>query len=363
MLNVTEIKDNKYKVEILSKEISYFITNRCINKCLHCNPKSGKSLNIESDYLEIIENFKFFKNYWNIDIISLLGGEPLLKPNFNLIYADAIKNFKINLFSTGFGLSNNIRSLLKDFKPYQYIASLYGLKVEHNSFCKNNKAFDIVIDSLKFFMSLNIVVTINIVNNKNNFHIINEIVSFIFSNNLANKIKILNFSPLGRGLHNNMLTPSNSEKVQMISKLRNHIEKNNIYFINGIDVQRDVAFNKKDQVNIISCPLITFSKLCFISNIHITADGNIFPCVTLINNPNFRLGSIRNGRITYNNEYFNKINSFKNSYIGKTCNFCTNKDYCFKGCLGFRLSNLQDFRCEEKKIVLGCPVYYTPLKL
>ncbi len=343
-------------IEVEKNIVFLMITNQCYNNCLHCNPKSTrKNPNVltGNSIIKGIDNLRKWSNFENI---AISGGDPLLHPDFEEIYSYAYINYAVTLFTTGLSLSDEKKEYLKKNPPKQLITSLYGLEKSHDLFCRKNNAFKSVIRLVEFFNVLSSDIIVNIIVHKNNVFQLKDIIKYLHEKKI-NGIKLISFSPSGRGSVNKGLVLNNSEYLNYLKELEEFIHNEHIHFDKGIKIQRHISIEKANNVK--NCSVLNDNQNCFTSSIHIDEYGDIYPCVLLLKRDNFKLGNILNNEIELSGYY----ESIKNEKLKlqKRCNNCKLSHYCVGGCTGYHIINGFDHRCNYLGYNLGCPTFYTYL--
>lgn len=96
--------------------------------------------------------------------INLIGGEPLIYPDIDILYNDLITNgFKVTMTTNGFMLSKGIPSWMMQKKPRFVIVSLYGASNDtYGNLSGDYHGFDKVIKALENLKEAQIPTKINI---------------------------------------------------------------------------------------------------------------------------------------------------------------------------------------------------------
>ena len=160
--------------------LRYFldVTYRCNLKCPYCyvgDERNKNELSTE-EWLNVIKQIPRF------GIISIIGGEPLIRKDFREIYAAASERVfsKVNLYSNALLMKE---SHIDDFIKYKLLClsvSLDGYKEKHdaNRLCEG--AYDKVISNLDMLQA----------KSKNKHKILLDVKTVLLENNLEDLIKL-----------------------------------------------------------------------------------------------------------------------------------------------------------------------------
>lgn len=349
-------------MKVYRSDIDFIITNQCENSCIHCVFSSRKKLENELSTDLLFIAFDNIKRLFNINSLSLTGGEPLCRNDFNMIYQRAHNMFNLTLITSGYELKSSTKNLLIKSPPSQCITSLYGLENLHNSFCNNSNAFDYVIKLLEFLKLLKLNKGINIVCHNENLSEIPLLIKYLYSNNLADEIKLIPLSPVGRGKKLTNLLITGDKWISFINLTKKFVKESKISFINGIKYERHIAIiGNIFEEKIHQCPLITNKFNTFSSCIHIDSNGDIYPCTMFVRNKKFLIGNILETENISLHKYYSILKDEIANILRKNCQGCSNMKICKRGCLGYHYSLLKDYRCNNTGYNFGCPDRYTPL--
>ncbi len=348
----------------LREDITILLTNKCGNQCKHCIPESGTLLPDEMTAADIIRSFPLLQSYADASGIALSGGEPLLRPDFRSIYEVACKFFRITLFTSGIGLTSDLMTLFRDSPPKRVIVSLYGLQTSHDSFCNRKGAFSDVDQALTFFREIGAPTVVNLVCHSGNLTEIKQVIENLKTRGVADKFKVLTFSPLGRGQSLDSLLVKNIEWIGFVDDLREHFLRTDKCFGSKIEVERHVRSIGLSNSHRPNCCSVSIDRNgVFASCIHIDANGDMYPCVMLLRNPVFRFGNIRTIDTIDLCSYYERVSTEVSMIKKRNCTQCSATNDCTGGCLGYHLTTGKDRRCEDFTFDLGCPTRYEPLFL
>jgi radical SAM protein with 4Fe4S-binding SPASM domain len=278
----------------------------------------------------------------------MFGGEPFLRDDLEEIFNYAYDlGFTLSLATNGTQLTPHDFEWLQKVNPFVGF-SLHGPKEIHDAFCRNEGSYDKTLISLKTALKMNInagVITCVTRLNYNHYYAwIQSLVEFNIST-----FFILYFSPLGRGKQRLDLQLSNEEWLSLYFSLKDYVLYSNlplnIYFETSV-FQLPLSLSRGSRTS------------CFIfynSNCVVDANGDVYPCILLLRNPDFRLGNFKLNSIyeiwsrSNLKLWDTKIKSASN------CDACASLPICRKGCPAYYIEGL-DFRCDGKHIPI-CPLY------
>lgn len=352
----------KSPFRVLRRDVTFLLTNRCSNRCRHCIPQSGSQLAGELNTGEVIRSLSNIRSCFDTSRIALSGGEPLLRRSFAEVYETAADLFSISLFSSGVGLSPDAESVLRSAPPAQFIASLYGLLGSHDAFCDREGAFEDVERCLRLFREFGSPTAVNLVCHRANLPEVPQVIDRVREKGLADTVKILVFSPLGRGKDIMSLSVGNSEWLSFADRVQEYVMARCPDFAQSIEIERHVRTRgAKGRGAAFGCAVAADRNGIFSSCIHIDANGDIFPCVMLLRDHRFRLGNILRPEEIDLASYYRRVDDACSVARERTCACCPVRDSCSGGCLGYHLALGRDHRCEGLGFDLGCPARYGPL--
>ena len=172
------LKNKLYQNNYIPEIISWDLTYRCVNNCIHCYQHKVKSKKINELSFERI--CEILDELYNIGCIEILfsGGEPFVFKKFLdiLEYASNL-GFIITIFSSGSVVLNEsmIRKLEK-IKVSQFEFTILGHNPEeHDKITNHIGSYDIMVDNIKKLKKIDKNVILKNILTKNNFDYIDEI--------------------------------------------------------------------------------------------------------------------------------------------------------------------------------------------
>ncbi|MBR4308039.1 MAG: radical SAM protein [Oscillospiraceae bacterium] len=112
--------------------------------------------------------------------LLITGGEPLLRPDFPILYTEAVKRgFLISINTNGTLLTEEHFELFARQKPLRMNISVYGMCPEtYESLCGNGAAYEKVLSNIRRLRSLGITVKINFSCTPYNAHDLPKVQAF-----------------------------------------------------------------------------------------------------------------------------------------------------------------------------------------
>lgn len=177
------------------KEITLELTNRCMNKCIHCSSKSDKT---KKTFLAINKIVEIIEKY-NPEQVNLSGGEPTLHSDIRkiLLYLKS-KNIKVKLYSCA-ATDRFEEALIEIYECVDVIVfPFYSIRRDiYNNIVKNKYGYANVINGINTAKKLNMNIEIHIVPMTVNINTLDETIRFLIKYGV-DKINILKLVVQGR---------------------------------------------------------------------------------------------------------------------------------------------------------------------
>ena len=165
---VTQIEARKFctkKVHDATDDergLHLYLTNSCNLFCPHCYMFSGKALENELTTEEIISLFNDYKQIAHGTRVTLSGGEPTIRPDFDLIVEKASDMcLKVKILTNGALLtSKRISDLAKYISSVQI--SIDGYSEKSNSFIRGKGHFEKALQAIDTFIEYGVEVSVAI---------------------------------------------------------------------------------------------------------------------------------------------------------------------------------------------------------
>ena len=329
----------KYDSQKFNKDVMTLTiapTLNCNFDCHYCfeNKEIGQIDDvIEDKILQLISN--------NINKIKLLrinwfGGEPLLVKNRVMSITKSIdticknNNVKIqfSIITNGYNIDEVIAKFFKEYKFKNIQITLDGPREIHDKkriLINGKGTYDVIITNIKLLVKYNNQVSIRINTDKTNWHLINDVLLDLKTNNLLDVSPylghILPYNTNDKLIEETCYTKEDFAKIEIeFSKLLKHYG-----FKNFIRHPRQRGnYCSADQVN----------------SLVINYDGELYKCYSDIGDKTLSCGNLNNN----NNSYSQITNTLKyinwNHNLSSKCISCKILPLCMGGCpyWGIRLN-------------------------
>jgi radical SAM protein with 4Fe4S-binding SPASM domain len=285
----------KFSLPFLSAptSVDVFITSRCNLKCVHCfaNGDTRNSSELSVGDLESIFNQL---ERMGVFEVRITGGEPLLHREIEkVILSLRQRRFRKVILTNGTLFDEKIVKLLNEIRIIPTI-SLDDSNAQGCDLFRGVKgAFNQTIAALDLLQRSGVQYGINCCLHRGNLDRYDEIITLAEKYG-AQRIAFLHLEPVGRMKNNLKFLPSYEEYETMVPVLllaRSHHRRIDValdVFLHCYPLKESILEAKK---GFISCQT---GK----SKMSIGSDGFIYPCNTVISDPHWRMGNIRNEKIS-----------------------------------------------------------------
>jgi len=238
------------------KEITFELTNKCFNNCLHCSTNASSNYNDELDKLDI-NIIKETIDKYDPEWVNLSGGEPLLYPDiYNLLEYLQTKNVKVKMYTSGDGWwGNDIKKLSFDKYINTIVFPFYSNRNNIFNFIANKDLYSTVLSNLRYSLKTNMNVEVHIVPMTINIYTLEETIDYLINLGVK-KINLLKLVNQGRCVNNQYLI------------LDDRILKE----------QMDHLYTKYKDVVKLGLPLSHGKCTAGIEKLVVMCDGKIIPC-------------------------------------------------------------------------------------
>lgn len=167
---------------------TFELTRKCNFNCkmcyVHCTDTSNDRELSAEEWLKIAGEAKKA----GLLFLLLTGGEPLLRPDFELLYTELSKmGFMISINTNGSIITPRVFRLFEEYPPARVNISLYGGSEDtYKNLCENRN-FEKVLENIKKLKEMKISVRLNCVFNRYNVADTEEIYRFAKENDLIIK--------------------------------------------------------------------------------------------------------------------------------------------------------------------------------
>lgn len=203
------------------RDISFEITKRCLNNCLHCSSCSDNSNNHQIDYATVCRTVDDMPKM-GVERVSLSGGEPFLHSELDKIVMYIKKmGIEVSIYSSGIveedgkisAISPSALRRLKECGLSKIMFNVQSSKEKNYDRITGTKGrFSVVKESILNAVHIGIYTEIHFVPMKLNIHDINGIIMLAEELNI-NKVSFLKLVPHGRAFANKELIQLSSEET------------------------------------------------------------------------------------------------------------------------------------------------------
>lgn len=320
--------------------IVWNITNKCNFNCSFCytnsNPSKQYGLSTET-LLQIAKNI----NQTDVKVLSLIGGEPLLRKDIGKIIDTLNDNIHLKLDTNGSLLFRNWNKSLERINSFSI-----GIEGEKSVNEIERKSTINVIKSIYFLINKDKTVNVPILVNKNNYKNIKDSLVFIFGLGVK-RVQVNKFIPVV-GLNNEHLSLSKQEEDFVILSIIELLEerpelKNKLSFSGWKSVLYFTNLKNKDK-NLPNCRCGELSAA-------ISFDGDFVPCTVLSTEltvpklkqkyyvPNLNIDDILDSY--HNSPLFKQFRNYT-SFLSNQCINCKFNYSCNHGCRAYALISTND---------------------
>ena len=322
------------------KEISYLsapihvwwdITQQCNFSCKHCYSNAKKTVTGElttDEVFEIIDQLKEAQ----VGFVYVLGGEPLIRPDFSLILERfAQKDIPLMLNTNGWFMNEEWAKKISDSSVKHLRFSVDGsTATTHDELRGVKGSFDHVINGIKICRQLNIPkISCSYTVTKKSIGEIQDTCKML----LELGVDAIQFGPLaptGRATDHPELTLSPSDTNQLTNRIAECIErfgsKIQIYSVDGTYDKANTKLAKRGMIkpDFMGCQA---GRTCCC----IDWKGEVLPCI-LWRSPT--AGSLRKSNfkeIWDNSALFKNLRRYRGNEYDE-CKSCTYSDVCAREC-------------------------------
>ena len=338
-------------------QIDLDITHGCNLQCIHCSADAGIKLKDEMTYEEI-KDFIDEIYEWGVMNITIAGGEPLLRTDCLdiLKYAISKRGMMVTLVTNGLLLTQEmIRDIAENCKGLQLVISLDAPNQQMYDVIRkgNHGTFEEVIEKIKMIALNEISYSVSYVVTKLNIGSFFD--TYMSLNKLGiDKLTVIKFIPVGRGEQNRSILELDKEVWEKFVLYLTEEKKSGNYKNLALSVAcpndlyiplMKVGYSEQDVEKIWNyvSPLKIDSYKEFrelgchagITNLSVSANGNVYPCAVGVSYEEMICGNIREGKIKdiwKFSKLLNYLRELKLKDLDSECIICNYKSICGGGC-------------------------------
>ena len=291
----------------------------------------SSSYGLETDnVLKIIDKI----NCSTIKIVSLIGGEPLMRKDFSLIINSFSKDIELKLDSNGSLIKSRWNHGVKNIKYFNI-----GLDGMPNSNEIERNYTNRVIDTIKFLLDNDKIVNIPFIVTGQNWRSFSQNLDFVLSLN-PNKVQINIYGDVLLSKKNDCNHLPVDKQTIVLKILKEKLEKNpELNKIITLGGWKNDYFFENFAPNKSPC-------LCGIYRAALSYDGLLLPCPVLANYTSslFQNDTLKSEYSLVKNDISSILNKdlfliYKDNIfnVPQQCNNCKYKNSCNNGCRSFNL--------------------------
>ena len=346
------------------EEISIEITEECNCKCIHCSSDAGKAWEDELSMEEIKEIIRTGEEHLGTKVISLSGGDPILRKDFVDIvkYIDSL-DLDILVYSSGVAgeggvfkpfinteTFSDIVEIMRNRPGNKMIYSLEGgSKFSHEFITRTRKSWEYVLKCIEITVVSGIFCEVHTCPMTTNMNELHDIYNLLIGLGVS-RWSLLRIVPQGRCSAVEYLIPNKVEFRSILKRLE-------ILMDDSFDRTSRGVFSPEirvgDPLNFYACmdalpimPIATCSAAK--DRILIRANGEAQFCAALKHNASYDYGNCRKTNLVdlwVDSDMANILRRFhEDGYkkIGGQCSECGNLEICRGGCVSQRIATYGD---------------------
>lgn len=316
-------------------ELFLEITNRCLQKCIHCSSVASCKGNDRLSF-SIIRNLIETVLPYGLERVCISGGEPFLHEEFIPIIDYLInKHLDVSIYTCGVycGKDGNLTSIPKELLSYvakrnvkRLIFSLHTANPQTYSLISGvSGTYDLARKSIESAVRAGMDIELHIVPMKINFFEIEKVLQLAYEEGIT-KVSLLRFVPQGRGALNTDKLMLDNQENESLRKLIDRWRK----LYPKLAIRLGVPYN---------C-LTMKGKKCTAGHnkLLINAKGEIFPCEAFKYLRGSRPSIYERDIIDVwdNDELLCQLRTMNVDCVS-VCNHCEYRQLCMGGCPGQRM--------------------------
>jgi radical SAM protein with 4Fe4S-binding SPASM domain len=331
------------------------LTNACNARCIHCCVDSAKKLPnelAESQWHAVLDDLASL----GVTVVSFTGGEPATRPDLLRLVEHAARDLGmyVCLESNGSLLTDDVTDALVEAGLARFSISLDGTTSRTNdAFRMVNGMFDKVVARLRYLVAQSLPHAVWCTVSRANLDEALAMPRFLAKLGVSD-VMFVNMSSIGRGHHEEHLLLSNEEWVRFyraIEALRPRYAGRLRMRFNPFMIDPD------DRAIFEDAPFDCAARQR--QSVHIRADGQVFPCVLLLNEDHFGLGSLHEA--SFRTIWRSSVGwgEWESEHRTEACEPCVLRPKCSGGCPAYAWAHRQtaggrDPRCDGTYVPV-CP--------
>ena len=358
-------KSSPEKIEEVVKkypceEISIEITEECKCRCIHCSSEAGNAWNNELSTGEIRELIKLGKEHLGTKVISLSGGDPVLRKDFVDI-VKFIDSLGLNVLVYSSGIADDMNPFIHTEKYSSIIEIMRktgnkiiyslegGNRFSHEFITRVAGSWDIVTDCIRVTVISGVYCEVHTCPMTTNMYELMDMYNVIASLGAA-RWSLLRIVPQGRCSEVRYLIPNKAEFRVILNAIGDVMEDANDREKSG---EYAPEIRVGDPLNFYGCiyekPIMPMTSCSAAKDrILIRANGETQFCAALKHSTNHNYGNCRDTNLVdlwVDSEMANMLREFHEGGYKKiqgSCSTCKNLGQCRGGCVSQRIATHGD---------------------
>jgi MoaA/NifB/PqqE/SkfB family radical SAM enzyme len=238
---LSQLGNNK----IFPTDLVFYITSSCNLRCKHCY--IGNEILNSNFCFDLQDSVSFINSFNQLDRITILGGEPFLYKNFdillNSIKCNSINEFRITSNLTNISCIDTINNDL--LNKIRICVSIDGHNVELHEKIRGSNTFNKTINNIKILLNKGIDVEVTHTLNSMNIDFFSNFIELSKSIGIK-KINIHKVSLQGNAIANSSLAIPPSKYIEFCKKIE--LMQNNKV---GISIRFPILYATKHQLELL----------------------------------------------------------------------------------------------------------------
>ncbi|MHA1734269.1 MAG: radical SAM protein [Promethearchaeota archaeon] len=336
--------------------INVAITRRCNETCPHCHvdagPKDPSELSVDEwfDVLSEVKEFGFHH-------VHVFGGEPFASPHLRAFCEQANRlELSYNVATNGTLVDDGDLTWLRATGG-SLVVSVHGLSAYHDKFSGHLGSFKRVRELFPKLVAMGVDADVSTCLTRGNVGQYLEVVE-LFAKLGARAFFALHFSPIGRGA--NLLEQSipPPQWYKLYGVLRSELPAIRRRLRRDLPVLFELAtFPSDDKAALHHATEVTPCTLPHHPPLVIDWAGRVYPCMLLMNDPNWQLGNVRQDPLD------EVVGELTRDWLAERVrrnrcrDDCPYYYVCEGGCFAYSRGLDRDYRCEaDGRYVPFCPL-------
>jgi len=250
------------------------LTDKCNLNCSHCGAVREGNTDFSYDLLvKLRDDIK--KNFPNVRVFSLTGGEPLMYSRLLDAVRLLSKDFYLRMFTNGCLVDRKVIDSLKKAGLTHTLTSVDGPEKIHDKIRGVKGSYKKTLNGIKIMEDASFRIGVRMTLTKGNIDHVREVAE-VLSQFELNEFSVRRMTPVDKEAEK--ITVSNEEYISAIRALNDFSKDHkNLKIVN-----RDNIIDDDSIKGVLDKHMVTKDKLAYcvagITSVHITNEGKVIPC-------------------------------------------------------------------------------------